>query len=125
MVVCLSADTAIAFTKRKKMPINTGEHLGKCQHLNPSLAFPSEPSSLDPLPCFTSGTEEVVVLAGIEEAQVVPPAVNWRRHFLIMTTAYTRIIAKRGAGRHRSLLLTWKKGPGESSLPSPSVGFHL
>lgn len=27
-----------------------------------------------------------------------------------MTTAYTQIIAKRGAGRHRSLLLTWKKG---------------
>lgn len=100
-------------------------HLGNCQHLNPSLAFPSEPSSLDPLPCLTSGIEEVVVLAGIGEAQVVPPAVNWRRHFLIMTTAYTRIIAKRGAGRRRSHLLTWKKGPGESSLSFPSAGSHL
>lgn len=65
---------------------------------------------LDPLPFLTSGFEEVVVLAGIGEAQVVPPAVNRRRHFLIMTTAYTQIIAKRGAGRRRSLLLTWKKG---------------
>lgn len=67
---------------------------------------------LDPLPFLTSGFEEVVVLAGIGEAQVVPPAVNWRRHFLIMTTAYTQMIAERVAGRHRSLLLTWKKGLG-------------
>lgn len=49
-------------------------------------------------------------MAGIGEAQVVPPAVNWRRHFLIMTTAYMQSAANRVAGRHRSLLLTWKKG---------------
>jgi len=107
---------------KKKEKFSTGKQQymsrGKCQCLNPSLAFPSELSSLDALPFLTSGFEEVVVLAGIGEAQVVPPAVNWRRHFLIMTTAYAQIAAKRGAGRRRSLLLTWKKGP-EDNHHSP------
>lgn len=87
------------------------------------FAFPSELSLLDPLPFLRSGFEEVAVLAGIGKTQVVPPAVNWRRHFLIMTIAYTQITAKRGAGRHRSLLLTWKKGLEDNCLSPLTQAF--
>lgn len=85
----LSGSRATAFTRSKKTLLTAACVWGKCQRFNQSLAIPSALSLLAPLPFLTSGFEEVVVLAGIREAQVVSPAVNWRRHFLIMTTAYT------------------------------------
>lgn len=69
-------------------------------------------------------------MAGIGEAQVVPPAVNWRRHFLIMTTAYMQSAAKRVAveGTEAFSLLgkrAWRIIVAPLSRRLSPVGFRL